>query len=435
VTLVTPKYHLAYSDGIHLNVVGQKMLGEYYAWAIFTVLYKKQAWSPTRPLAINSVGDNATGIYTTTVTFHVPDRGNLVLDTTLVSNPGDFGFEVVAKDLTRLTVTNVSVAGQTATIQTSGGIPHRLRYAFTGIPDANAGSTTGARGNLRSDTKVPSRLGNNNLFHWCVTFDKKVINATPTPVVTTIATTALLGWWDSTQGITVNSGITPNRASTWATRQQSGGTPFNLVQATQGVQFEITPNGLNNLTTLRTTGSGRSMVCDFGSNIVFDGCDVFIVMRFLTAAGGNAAALSFNLSGSDSNTANGFIPLQLTGVFGNQSAPISSWKTAGGVGYTRIVRNLWYLFNFRCSTSGSNILRETWMNNIHSGRNNASQTAALTINRMVLNGQIVSNAVANQSQIEVASIVVYTSRLTQSDWTQTTNCLLDTYKLDETTDV
>jgi hypothetical protein len=432
INLVCPKYHLTYSDGIHLNVAGQKMLGEYYAHVIFHVLYKKQSWSPLRPLTINSVGDNDTGIYTTTATFHVPDKGNLVLDTTLVSNPGNFGFELVNKNKVALTITNVSVSGQTVTITSSGGIPARLRYAYTGIPDNSAGATTGPRGNLRSDTRCLSRQGNTNLFHWCVHFDKVVTNTTPAPLITTPSTTNLLAWWDATQGITPNTAITPNRASNWATRQQSGGTAFNLVQASQGSQLEITPNGLNGLQTLRCSGSNRSMICDFGSSIAFTGCDVFMVFRYLPTAGTNAAALSFNLIGNDSSTANGFIPAKLTGVFSTQTAPLFDWKTSTGVTYSRIIRGNWYIYNVRASTSGSSVLRELWLNGFYSGRNTASsQTATISVDRMVLNAQVISGAVTNQSLIEIAALLVYTQRLAQTDWIQTYNYLFDTYQIAE----
>ena len=49
----------------------------------------------------------------------------------------------------------------------------KLRYAYTGTAGANAGPTTGARGNLRDSANYTSAFGH-SLFNWCVHFERGV---------------------------------------------------------------------------------------------------------------------------------------------------------------------------------------------------------------------------------------------------------------------
>ncbi|MGC4079548.1 MAG: hypothetical protein QM702_21405 [Rubrivivax sp.] len=158
VVLVGPKYHLPYADGLHLTAEGYRHMGEDYAKAYRRVVLEGRAWEPLRPRAIARRGD------TLMVSFHVPEPP-LVLDTTLVSDPGSFGFEwldgaghpspIVAVDV--VSATNVRIR-----LSSSG--PGRLRYAIR---------TERTRGNLRDSDATPSRHGY-ALYNWCVHFDEAV---------------------------------------------------------------------------------------------------------------------------------------------------------------------------------------------------------------------------------------------------------------------
>ena len=88
VFLVTPKYFLTYySDGVHLTAHSEEILGEYYAKAYIQAIIKGIPWKPVYPTSI--VLTNSTTI---TATFSVPVLP-LVIDTSLVSDPGGKGFE------------------------------------------------------------------------------------------------------------------------------------------------------------------------------------------------------------------------------------------------------------------------------------------------------------------------------------------------------
>ncbi len=89
VFLVCPKYFLTYysGDGIHLTAHSEEVLGEYYAKAYFQSIIRGIPWKPVYPVSI--VLTDSTHI---TIAFNVP-VAPLVLDTTLVSDPGSKGFE------------------------------------------------------------------------------------------------------------------------------------------------------------------------------------------------------------------------------------------------------------------------------------------------------------------------------------------------------
>jgi hypothetical protein len=113
---------------------------------------------------------------TITVAFYVPEPP-LVLDTTLVSDPGAYGFEYIDDSGAPPAIAAVALASDETLAITLQSVPsgsnQRLRYAFTGIPGALAGATTGPRGNLRDSDATVSHHGY-PLYNWCVHFDKPI---------------------------------------------------------------------------------------------------------------------------------------------------------------------------------------------------------------------------------------------------------------------
>lgn len=172
--LVCPKYIFTYNaDGIHLEGGAMyRWLGEYYGKAYEQHVVRGIQWEPLRPTSVVRSG--------ATITVSLTGRvGNLALDTTMVTNPGNFGFEWEQVGGTARTIASVALSGDnTQVIITLSGDPgtpttQRLAYAKTGIAGNDGGPTTGPRGNLRdSDPTVgPSAL---TLYNWCVHFDEAV---------------------------------------------------------------------------------------------------------------------------------------------------------------------------------------------------------------------------------------------------------------------
>jgi hypothetical protein len=170
IVLVGPKYYLEYAaDGVHLTNAGYRHMGEDYAKAYRRVVLEGKPWEPVRPIAVTRTGA------TITVKFAVP-APPLTLDTTLVTNPGNFGFEL-AETGGAETITRVEIGGPDTVVITLSGAPTgtspRVRYAYTGTLGAPGGPTTGPRGNLRDSDATASRFGY-PLYNWCVHFDEAI---------------------------------------------------------------------------------------------------------------------------------------------------------------------------------------------------------------------------------------------------------------------
>jgi hypothetical protein len=156
--LVTPKYIFNYqTDGIHLTAADEKLLGQYYAKALASIL-SGAGWKPLWPISATRSGS------VITIVFNVP-KGDLALDTSLVVNPGNYGFEYTDASGSPPAISSVQVtARDTVKINlasTPSGSSKKVRYAFTGVSGNNAGRLTGARGCLRDSD------GN-----YCVTFSE-----------------------------------------------------------------------------------------------------------------------------------------------------------------------------------------------------------------------------------------------------------------------
>ena len=125
-------------------------------------------WEPLRPVQASRTGDRIR------VRFHVPEPP-LVFDTTLVSDPGNFGFEFLDDSGATPTIRSVQLLDEDTIEIRLSATPKStaakfVAYAFTGIPGNAAGPRTGARGNLRDSDDSRSRHGN-KLYNWCVHFE------------------------------------------------------------------------------------------------------------------------------------------------------------------------------------------------------------------------------------------------------------------------
>jgi hypothetical protein len=163
VLLVGPKYMLDYvADGIHLTGRSEATLGNYYGKVIEARIVRNQEWKPLMPSrVVRIVGKQII------LTF---DRA-ITIDTTLVSNPGNFGF-VYQDSRSNTRISKVTVKKNTLRIvlnhkPSSGAV---LSYAWQGPVGSNAGRLTGPRGNIRDLDDTPSSLGDHFLYDWMPTF-------------------------------------------------------------------------------------------------------------------------------------------------------------------------------------------------------------------------------------------------------------------------
>lgn len=171
VIVAAPEYILPFrTDGLHFTNQGQRRLAEYFAKAYAETVMGGRPWEPLRPVAVARNGA------VIDVRFHVP-APPLVLDTTAVTNPGNFGFEFTDASGAPPAIASVALVGADTVRVTLSAAPAgpnmRIRYAFTSIPRNNPGPTTGPRGNLRDSDATPSRHGF-SLANWAVHFDEPV---------------------------------------------------------------------------------------------------------------------------------------------------------------------------------------------------------------------------------------------------------------------
>jgi hypothetical protein len=168
VVIVAPEYMLDYdSSGIHFTSPSGRRLGEYFAKAYTKIVVEGQTWEPVRPRAVTRAGN------VITVSYHVPVPP-LALDTTQVTNPGNYGFEYTDGSGAPPAITGVQVTAPD-TVQITLAAPptgpnKRVRYAYTSRPNTTPGRSTGIRGCLRDSDATPSLYGN-ALQNWGVTFD------------------------------------------------------------------------------------------------------------------------------------------------------------------------------------------------------------------------------------------------------------------------
>jgi hypothetical protein len=172
VIVVGTTYQLTYTgDCIHLTSESERQLGEYFAKAYHRVIAEGGVWEPLRPKKATAAGN------VVTITYQVP-KPPLVLDTTLVSDPGKLGFEVVDAAGTPLPIDSVAVAGADAvnvTLAAGTVLPAgaHVRYAYTAQPSTCPGPASGPRGNVRDSDDPPSNNGY-PLFNWSVSFDAAI---------------------------------------------------------------------------------------------------------------------------------------------------------------------------------------------------------------------------------------------------------------------
>lgn len=171
VIVVAPAYAIGYaSDCLHFTNHAERRIGEYFGKAYARVIVEGKPWEPLRPQSVTLAGN------VVTANFLVP-KPPLVLDTKSISNPGNFGFELVDDSGAPPAITNVTLASADTVKITLASAPTgnnpRLRYAFTAKPDMCPGPETGPRGNLRDSDDTASVYGY-DLFNWSVHFDEPV---------------------------------------------------------------------------------------------------------------------------------------------------------------------------------------------------------------------------------------------------------------------
>ncbi|WP_334612018.1 hypothetical protein [Klebsiella pneumoniae] len=139
VRLVQPMYMYDYYDTAHLLGFDSKMCGYRFGLAIEQEMLTGKKFEPLWSQDVSLQGGIANIWY--------DPVGKLVLDTSIVTDPGNYGVSAVDPDGNELTLTEVSVHLNRLRVRASGGIPagSKIRLGFTG----------GTTGTLPSRTNGP----------------------------------------------------------------------------------------------------------------------------------------------------------------------------------------------------------------------------------------------------------------------------------------
>jgi len=179
IVLVCPKYWLVYNrDGVHLTNRSEELLGEKYGEAVKRTIVDGMVWKPLYITGAKLDGS------TVTLSYNIPSPP-LVVDTTLIRNPGNFGFVYQDDSGAPPAIRAVELTGGAAKLRIRLSAPptaaagHRhIQYAYAGSfrcsGDCTAGPLSGPRGNLRDSDPLISRLDGGDsihLYNWAVTQD------------------------------------------------------------------------------------------------------------------------------------------------------------------------------------------------------------------------------------------------------------------------
>ena len=161
---VGPKYFLTYSDGIHLVADSYNRLGCYHA----RTRDRMRKGLDARPMHVISVTRISATIFR--LKFYVP-AGELTIDTTTVSDPGNYGVSWNQTGGTARTITSVAKVSATEVDVTLSGDPgsfaptSHIGIALYGVAGNDAGRTTGARSCFR-DQSTDLDIDGNPMPNW-----------------------------------------------------------------------------------------------------------------------------------------------------------------------------------------------------------------------------------------------------------------------------
>jgi hypothetical protein len=161
--VATDRYFIPYGDGTHPTNHGQRWYGHYIGKCLYRILIERQPWVP---FSVYSVVRNSSSQIDVFVKGAV---GDVVFDTSYVTDPGSYGFRVL-NGSTAATISGVTVQSQTdsdglATIRLSSSSAFNagaiVSYAY-GNSSGTQSPTTGNRGNVRDSDPVETYYGWNN---------------------------------------------------------------------------------------------------------------------------------------------------------------------------------------------------------------------------------------------------------------------------------
>lgn len=141
--LASAQYARPYSDGEHLTSAGYRTEGEVIGGII-------GSWFNT-PTTTSLIPDESALVQSgNTITIPVKGCvGALTIDTTRVTDPGNYGFLLQGATIASVSVSGSGADAKIIITKTDSSVATRVSYAETGIQGQNPGPVTGSRGCIR----------------------------------------------------------------------------------------------------------------------------------------------------------------------------------------------------------------------------------------------------------------------------------------------
>lgn len=157
IILAMPMYHLTYYDNLHIDAQAERLVGAYFAKAMYETLVDGFTFEPLKPINVDFSGNNVI------ITFN---KKNLNLDTTLIPLQTDYGFNFSGGN-----ITNVSIKNSNQVVLTIDTPPNLGDIVGYGNPVVNKSPQIGVCGNLRDNEGIVNKFDNIPLHNWSVVFD------------------------------------------------------------------------------------------------------------------------------------------------------------------------------------------------------------------------------------------------------------------------
>lgn len=151
--LASAQYARPYSDGEHLTSAGYRTEGEVIGGVV-------GAW--LNDGATSALIPDESAIVQSGNTITIPVKGcvgNLVIDTSRVTDPGNYGFLLQGATIASVSVSGSGADAKIIITKTDSSVATRVSYAETGIRGQNPGPVTGSRGCIRDSRTGMSLSG------------------------------------------------------------------------------------------------------------------------------------------------------------------------------------------------------------------------------------------------------------------------------------
>ncbi|WP_447035291.1 sialate O-acetylesterase [Vibrio alginolyticus] len=164
IILASPIYHLSYYDSLHIDAQSERLMGAYFAKAIYQTCVVGVPFEPLKPIDVHVVGNDIT------ITFN---KSGLVLDNTLVPEQVNYGFSVKDGAISK-TINAVAVKNRNQIKLSMSEVPNSGWVIEYGVPVQNKAPQAGVCGNLRDNDGAEYSFDGHPLHNWSVIFDFEI---------------------------------------------------------------------------------------------------------------------------------------------------------------------------------------------------------------------------------------------------------------------